>query len=190
MPLTTAAAAISSEVVTADIMIGTSVDSSISDRGMFCSFAAARICPNSSLIAGKYRSVVEMAVIKPCGRCKARMAATIFCMEAFRTSKIPAKMQGILYDDAGNLLLADKLQQLLNSGSVQILTGISVILQFNDLQLPQFLISSDVVINQFTLVRDTVAFILVPYIQKVGETSQNGQISVFLDEQNRRCQSQ
>ena len=91
MPLATAAAAISSEVLTADIMIGTTVDSSLLDREMFCSFAAARICPNSSLIAGIYRSVVEIAVIKPCGRCKARMAATIFCMEAFRTSKIPAK---------------------------------------------------------------------------------------------------
>ena len=92
MPLATAAEAISSEVLTADIMIGTTVDSSLSDRGMFCSFAAARICPNSSLIAGKYRSVVEIAVIKLCDRCKARMAATIFCMEAFRTRKIPASV--------------------------------------------------------------------------------------------------
>lgn len=96
MPLTTAAAAISSEVLTADIMIGTTVDSSLSDRGIFCSFAAARTCPNSSRIAGKYRSVVEMAVINPCGRCKARIAAIIFCMEALRTSRIPARMQGII----------------------------------------------------------------------------------------------
>lgn len=96
MPLTTAAAAISSEVLTADIIIGTIVDSNLSDRGMFCSFAAALICPNSSLTAGKYRSVVEIAVIKPYGRCKARITAIIFCIEAFRTSRIPAKMQGII----------------------------------------------------------------------------------------------
>ena len=65
IPLATAAAAISSDVFTADIINGTTVHSSRSAAGMFCSYMAERICKNSSRIAGKYRKVVDMAMINP-----------------------------------------------------------------------------------------------------------------------------
>ena len=69
------------------------------DAIMVAANGPAFICTNSSFKAGKYRSVVDIAMINPCGRCSVYMAAIIFCMDDVRSSNKPAKTHGSIRNE-------------------------------------------------------------------------------------------
>ena len=72
IPLVTAAADSSSDVSVAETMRGITVHSSRANPRIFRSFMASRMYPNSSRIAGKYRSVTETATMSFWGICSCR----------------------------------------------------------------------------------------------------------------------